>query len=99
LRGCASRGEHLHPERTISPLGTVIVRQFSRPASIDDETYYPLDTADDRKMLSQYRETDSAEENVVFGGRLGSYQYMDMRMAIARALQAFRSEVAPLVVS
>jgi UDP-galactopyranose mutase len=33
----------------------------------------------------------------VFGGRLGTYQYLDMHMAIASALQAFRNVVTPLL--
>jgi UDP-galactopyranose mutase len=40
-----------------------------------------------------------AERNVVFGGRLGSYQYLDMHVAIASALTSFDGEVAPLLVA
>jgi UDP-galactopyranose mutase len=31
--------------------------------------------------------------NVHFGGRLGSYQYLDMHMAIASALVAFENTI------
>ena len=33
------------------------------------------------------------EKSVVFGGRLGSYQYLDMHMAIASAFSKFESDV------
>jgi UDP-galactopyranose mutase len=34
------------------------------------------------------------EKNVIFGGRLGSYQYLDMHMAIASALTIFENEIS-----
>ena len=49
-------------------------------------------------MLAAYRtrakhETDSAK--VLFGGRLGTYQYLDMHMAIASALNMYDNILAP----
>ena len=38
-------------------------------------------------MLLRYRELAGQETDVYFGGRLGTYQYLDMHMAIASALQ------------
>jgi UDP-galactopyranose mutase len=32
-------------------------------------------------------------ENVHFGGRLGTYQYLDMHMAIASALSDFENRI------
>jgi UDP-galactopyranose mutase len=32
----------------------------------------------------------------VFGGRLGTYQYLDMHMAIGAALSTFENKVTPL---
>jgi UDP-galactopyranose mutase len=34
------------------------------------------------------------EKNVYFGGRLGTYQYLDMHMAIASALTLFQNNFA-----
>jgi UDP-galactopyranose mutase len=34
---------------------------------------------------------------VIFGGRLGTYRYLDMHQAIAAALKAFDRELMPLV--
>lgn len=91
--------QHLHPERTSTPGKTVIMREFSRFASDEDEPYYPVNTADDRRLLDRYRAAMRSESNVVFGGRLGSYQYLDMHMAIASALSTYDNEVAPLISS
>jgi len=36
------------------------------------------------------------EDRVFFGGRLGTYKYLDMHMAIASALTMLDNELAPL---
>lgn len=89
---------HLHPERdSHSSTKTVIMREFSRFALPSDEPYYPIGSADDRSRVKRYREMAASEKGVIFGGRLGSYQYLDMHMAIASALQTFRSSVKPRI--
>ena len=90
---------HFHPERRNYPTDkTVILREFGRFADRDDEPYYPINTPDDREMLAAYRELAKAETSdakVLFGGRLGTYQYLDMHMAIASALTMFDNTLAP----
>ena len=87
--------QHLHPERIKKSDGTVIMREFSRVSEIDDEPYYPINSPSDRLALKQYREQADSLENVIFGGRLGTYQYLDMHMAIASALNIFDSRIKP----
>lgn len=77
---------HFHPERDYQKERSVIFREYSRFAGRDDEPYYPVNTADDRRKLLAYRALAAAQPDVYFGGRLGSYQYLDMDMAIASAL-------------
>ena len=79
--------KHFHPERNHPAESTVIMREYSRRADADDEPYYPINTERDRSMLLRYRELADQETDVYFGGRLGTYQYLDMHMAIASALQ------------
>lgn len=90
---------HFHPERSEYPSNkTVIVKEYSRFAEDDDEVYYPINTPEDREKLSAYRELaarESEENNVLFGGRLGTYQYLDMHMAIASALTLFDNQLRP----
>lgn len=77
---------HFHPERDYQKERSVIFREYSRFAGRDDEPYYPVNTADDRRKLLAYRALAAAQPDVYFGGRLGHYQYLDMDMAIASAL-------------
>jgi len=87
---------HFHPERDWYPEDkTVIVREYSRAAEIDDEPYYPINTAEDRAKLLEYRDLAKGESNVLFGGRLGTYKYLDMHMAIGSALSMFENKLRP----
>ncbi len=89
---------HFHPERGYPTDKTVIMREFSRFANDDDEPYYPINTDADRTMLAGYRDRAKAETaaaKVLFGGRLGTYQYLDMHMAIASALNMYDNILAP----
>ncbi len=87
---------HFHPERSWYPDDrTVIMREFSRFAGRADEPYYPVNTAGDRERLARYRDLTRGECDVHFGGRLGTYQYLDMHMAIASALTLVDNTLAP----
>ncbi|MFZ2482480.1 MAG: UDP-galactopyranose mutase, partial [Propioniciclava sp.] len=77
---------HFHPERDYTKDATIIMREYSRFAGRDDEPYYPINTDADRDGLLKYRDQAKAEPNVLFGGRLGTYKYLDMHMAIGSAL-------------
>ncbi|MEZ5096629.1 MAG: UDP-galactopyranose mutase [Nocardioides sp.] len=90
--------KHFHPERTHLPGKTVIVHEYSRFAEEGDEPYYPINTAEDRAILLRYRElarTEAEQHRVLFGGRLGTYQYLDMHMAIGSALSMFDNLLRP----
>ena len=89
--------KHLHPEREYQKEKTLIMREFSRFASKKDEPYYPVNSAADREKLVKYREMIKLEKNTFFGGRLGSYQYLDMHMAIASALGMYENELVPVL--
>ncbi|HHW82438.1 MAG TPA: UDP-galactopyranose mutase, partial [Actinomycetales bacterium] len=86
---------HFHPERDYTKDATVIMREYSRFADHDDEPYYPINTGEDRERLLRYRELAKAEPNVLFGGRLGTYKYLDMHMAIGSALSMFETRLRP----
>ena len=44
-----------------------------------------------RKLAAQ----EAKENKVLFGGRLGTYQYLDMHMAIGAALSLFDNKLVP----
>lgn len=87
---------HFHPERNYRADKTIIMREYSRFANATDEPYYPVNTPEDREKLLHYRALEENEPNVFFGGRLGTYQYLDMHMAIGSALSMWRNQLAPL---
>ena len=86
---------HFHPEREYPEDKTVIMREFSRFAEKGDEPYYPVNTSEDREKLLKYRELAEKEPMVLFGGRLGTYKYLDMHMAIGSALSMFDNKLRP----
>jgi UDP-galactopyranose mutase len=86
---------HFHPERDYPPDKTVIMREFSRFAQDEDEPFYPVNTPQDREQLLKYRDMGRAENGVLFGGRLGTYKYLDMHMAIGAALSMVDNMLTP----
>lgn len=91
--------KHFHPERkdVYESERTVIMREFSRFAERDDEPYYPVNTIVDRDRLLAYRDLAKGEKDVHFGGRLGTYQYLDMHMAIGSALSMWNNVLSTSV--
>lgn len=84
---------HFNPERNYQTDKTVIVREFPRFAKAQDEPYYPINTVDDKKIYAAYKKLALTENNVIFGGRLGTYRYLDMHQAIGAALSSFENVV------
>ena len=90
---------HFHPERDYPRDRTVIMKEYSRFAGEGDEPYYPVNAPQDREMLLVYRDLVAQEEGVFFGGRLGTYQYLDMHMAIGSALSMVDNRLVPFLQS
>ena len=89
---------HFHPERDHYPTDrTVIQREYSRFAESGDEPYYPINSSSDRERLLAYRELADSEPRTLFGGRLGTYQYLDMHMAIGSALSMADNKLTDLL--
>ncbi len=78
---------HFNPERAYPQDRTIVFREFSRSAGRADEPYYPVGTPADKTVYRRYKALAEAEENVHFGGRLGTYRYLDMHQAIGAALK------------
>lgn len=82
---------HFHPERNYQTEKSVIVREYPRSATAKDEPYYPIDTQDDKRIYLQYKKRSELEANTYFGGRLGTYRYIDIHQAVAAALKDWQS--------
>ncbi len=87
--------KHFHPERRSPDDATVIMREYSRFAEGSDEPYYPVNRPADRERLLGYRDLMQDERDVFFGGRLGTYQYLDMHMAIGAAISMVENKLVP----
>lgn len=72
---------------------TVISREYSSEWKLGDEPYYPVNDAKNSTLYEQYKAIAEAEDNVIFGGRLGEYKYYDMDKTIEVALAAAKKEL------
>lgn len=73
---------------------TVISREYSAEWKPGDEPYYPVNDDKNSALYAQYKDLAAQEENVIFGGRLGEYQYYDMDKVVEVALAKVRAELA-----
>ena len=73
---------------------TVISREYSSEWKLGDEPYYPVNDAKNSTLYEQYKALAEAEDNVIFGGRLGEYKYYDMDKTIEVALVAAKKELS-----
>ena len=72
---------------------TVISREYSSEWKPGDEPYYPVNDAKNSRLYGEYKKLADAEENVIFGGRLGEYKYYDMDQVIAAALECVEQHI------
>lgn len=90
------------PWRLAETRGSLVYRECSRDWREGDIRYYPLRLERDTPMLETYLAMARRAEGVTFLGRLGTYRYLDMDVAVgealdvgARAVAAMRAGAAP----
>ena len=81
--------EHKHFEDSISDK-TIITREYPKTWHKGEEAYYPLNDDKNSELFKKYQELAKKEDKVIFGGRLGMYQYFDMWQVIDEALKAVK---------
>ena len=84
--------KHLHPERDYTKQKTIIFKEYPK-ADTNDNPYYPVHTVENKKLINQYLEERNKCKNVIFGGRLGDYQYYDMHQVIGSALAVYEQRI------
>jgi UDP-galactopyranose mutase len=82
--------EHKHFAPWQSYEKSVLSREYSREATPDDERYYPVQLAEEQATLQTYRTAARESHGVSFVGRLATFRYIDMDVAISEALEAAR---------
>ena len=68
------------------PGETVITREFPQAHDESNEPYYPMPFGDGQELYQRYKTLAAAEPDTVFLGRLATYSYLDMWMAVAQAM-------------
>ena len=71
---------------------TVISREYSSEWKRGDEPYYPVNDVKNMILYERYKTLAGRENKVIFGGRLGEYQYYDMDRIVKLALQLSEKE-------
>lgn len=66
---------------------TTITTEFP---SAEGEPYYPVPAPEARALYKRYEQLAKREPNVVFIGRLATYQYLNMDQVVGQAMAAFR---------
>ncbi len=73
---------------------TYITREYPADWHPGDEPYYPVNDDKNNALYEKYKEFAAKENNVIFGGRLGSYKYQDIDTTIDAALDLAAKELA-----
>lgn len=78
--------EHKHFEFGNQPK-TVVTTEFAVEYHRNNVPYYPVNTEENNKLYQRYRKEAEKENNLVLGGRLATYSYLDMDDAILSSLK------------
>ncbi|MBQ4293940.1 MAG: UDP-galactopyranose mutase, partial [Lachnospiraceae bacterium] len=65
---------------------TVVTKEYPTAWKRGDEPYYPVNDEENNALYRKYADLAAREKKVVFGGRLGMYQYFDMDDTVEAAL-------------
>lgn len=85
--------EHKHFECGIENPKTIITREYPDEWNRQKEPYYPMNDEKNERIYQKYKELAKNIPNVIFGGRLGQYQYFDMDKVIESALTCVEKEL------
>ncbi len=72
---------------------TVISREYPAEWTEGAEPYYPVNNEENNALYAKYKALADSEEKVIFGGRLGTYRYLDMHHIVAEALAKAKEEI------
>jgi UDP-galactopyranose mutase len=65
---------------------TIITEEYPKQWEEGDIPFYPMPFGEGIELYNKYKELADKEENVLFIGRLATYTYLDMWMAIKQAM-------------
>jgi UDP-galactopyranose mutase len=88
--------EHKHFEGRAALPHSVITREYPADYGEGATPYYPVRDERNTARYERYRKLAVAS-GVIFGGRLGTYQYYDMHQVVAQAMAVAAEEFGPAV--
>jgi len=68
---------------------TVITKEYPQDWEIGMEAFYPVNDIKNQKIYEKYNKIDVGNK-LIFGGRLGSYKYLNMDQTIENALELIK---------
>ena len=71
---------------------TILTKEYPQDWDRSKEAYYPVNDAKNSDLFKKYKSEANKVDNVIFGGRLGNYQYYDMDQVFGAALKAVEKE-------
>ncbi len=70
---------------------TVVTEEYPTEYDGKNTPFYPIHFGGSSKLASKYIELSKSEENIIFVGRLATYKYLDMWMAIKQVMLKLRN--------
>lgn len=71
---------------------TVITKEYSKKCKDSDIPFYPIPWGEGLQIYSKYKELSEKEDKIIFVGRLATYTYLDMWMAIKQVFLKLRNK-------
>ena len=72
---------------------TVITKEYPAKWTKGVEPYYPVNDKKNNELYGKYEKLAEKDNQVIFGGRLGTYKYLDMDKDIEEALKIVEKEL------
>jgi UDP-galactopyranose mutase len=83
--------EHKHFEKISDNNSTIITKEFPKTLDKSSEKYYPINNVKNNILYDIYlTEFEKTYKNIILGGRLACYKYLDMHQVIGQAMHKFK---------
>jgi UDP-galactopyranose mutase len=82
--------DHSYLQHNHSQPTTVITEEYPVEYNQSNIPYYPIPFGDGVEIAKKYIQLSKNEQNTIFLGRLATYQYLDMWMAIKQVMLKFK---------
>lgn len=85
--------EHKHFYSNQQTKGTLVTKEYPIDWERGKIPFYPINNEDNNRKYQLYYQESKKYSDIIIGGRLGKYQYMDMHQVIAQAITASKKEM------